>query len=230
MDFQLNPELNLEQITKDFSADHRVQINDLLPVEQAAHLSQCLAEKITYKQAFVVDGNFGEASLEQLNDLKVEDRDKLLNDVNQQAASGVGFWYERNVIQANDTELTGDLFKWLNSDALLETVANITGTDKCSGATAQSTRYKPGDFLTRNKSDATEEKRKLAFVMNLSPRWHADWGGMLQFYQPDATPRDTWSPNFNSLALFDVSHIHSVTYVAPFAQEPQLAIRGWFVG
>ena len=71
MDFQLNPELNLEQITKDFSADHRVQINDLLPVEQAAHLSQCLAEKITYKQAFVVDGNFGEASLEQLNDLKV---------------------------------------------------------------------------------------------------------------------------------------------------------------
>ena len=131
MDFQLNPELNLEQITKDFSADHRVQINDLLPVEQAAHLSQCLAEKITYKQAFVVDGNFGEASLEQLNDLKVEDRDKLLNDVNQQAASGVGFWYERNVIQANDTELTGDLFKWLNSDALLETVANITGTDKC---------------------------------------------------------------------------------------------------
>jgi len=30
------------------------------------------------------------------------------------------------------------------------------------------------------------------------------------------------------LSLFDVRHVHSVTYVAPFAGAPRLSITGWF--
>jgi Rps23 Pro-64 3,4-dihydroxylase Tpa1-like proline 4-hydroxylase len=64
--------------------------------------------------------------------------------------------------------------------------------------------------------------------MNFSPQWHPDWGGMLQFFQDDGTPRDAWAPQFNSLVLFDVAHVHSVTFVAPFAKTPRFAVTGWF--
>lgn len=228
MDFQLNPDLDLANITQEYAKERRVRVNELLPVEQAAHLSQCLAEQISYRHAFVLDGKFGEASTEELNNITEQDRNQLLAGVAQQAAEGVGFWYERQALKADDDGLAGDVFNWLNSDALLKTMAQITGADEYNGAIAQATRYLPGDFLTRHQDDITEEKRQVAFVINLSPKWHPDWGGQLQFYQQDGTPRDTWSPDFNSLSLFDVSHIHSVTYVTPFAPRPRLAVSGWF--
>jgi Rps23 Pro-64 3,4-dihydroxylase Tpa1-like proline 4-hydroxylase len=51
---------------------------------------------------------------------------------------------------------------------------------------------------------------------------------LLQFYQDDGTPRDALTPSFNAMTLFDVKHVHAVTYVAPFASKPRLAISGWF--
>lgn len=228
MDFQLNPELDVDKISQDYSSEQRVRIKELLPVEQAAHLSKCLAEQTSYRQAFVLGDKYGEASTQELNKLAEEERNRLLNGVTQQAANGVGFWYERSAIQANDEGLTGDFFKWLNSEAVLKTIAQISGAGEISGAVAEATRYKPGDFLTRHKNEIGKEKRQIAFAINLSPRWHPDWGGLLQFYQQDGTPRDTWSPDFNSLSLVDVSHIQSVTYVTPFAPEPRLAVSGWF--
>ncbi len=35
-------------------------------------------------------------------------------------------------------------------------------------------------------------------------------------------------PAFNTMALFDIRHVHSVTYVTPFAKQPRLSLTGWF--
>jgi Rps23 Pro-64 3,4-dihydroxylase Tpa1-like proline 4-hydroxylase len=51
---------------------------------------------------------------------------------------------------------------------------------------------------------------------------------LLQFFEDDGTPRDAWAPQFNSMSLFDVRHVHSVTFIAPFALEPRLSLTGWF--
>ncbi len=128
-------------------------------------LSQCLAEEISYRHAFVLDNNYGEVSDEQLNSLPEKDRTRLLNDIQAQAAHGLGFWYERHAIKGNDQKITDDLLTWLNSDALLGVIAQLTGADKYGGAIAQATRYLPGDFLTRHKDVVTEEKRKIAFSL-----------------------------------------------------------------
>ena len=68
----------------------------------------------------------------------------------------------------------------------------------------------------------------MAYVLSLTERWHPDWGGLLQFFEDNGTPRDAWVPGWNVLSLFDVRHVHSVTYVAPFAGAPRLSITGWF--
>jgi hypothetical protein len=228
MDFQLNPELDLDLIARTYAADRRVRVNQLLPLEQAQALSDYLAEQTSYRHAFVLDGNFGEAPDHELRSLPEEDRNRLIQGVLEQAARGVGFWYERRAINPDDTGVPGKLIKWLNSEAMLSLMARLTGAENYASAIAQATRFNTGDFLTRHQDVVTEEERRVAFVINLSPQWHPDWGGLLQFFQMDGTPRDAWMPDFNSLSLFDVSHVHSVTCVSPFAPAPRLAVSGWF--
>ena len=160
--------------------------------------------------------------------LPAPERQGLINDIMKQAAGGVGFWYGRQGVNAQTTGVLGEMFSWLNSRALLDAVAKITGVPQYESTMAQATRYMPGDFLTRHQDIVTEQKRKTAFVINLPPRWHPDWGGLLQFYEINGTPRDAWTPDFNSLSLFDVSHVHSVTSISRFAPDPRLAVSGWF--
>ncbi|MFT4939017.1 MAG: SM-20-related protein [Paraglaciecola sp.] len=86
----------------------------------------------------------------------------------------------------------------------------------------------PGHYLTRHNDVNPKKQRRVAYVLSLSKHWHPDWGGLLQFYQPDGTPKDAWAPQFNSMALFDVNHVHGVSYVAPFATQAKYSITGWF--
>ena len=69
----------------------------------------------------------------------------------------------------------------------------------------------------------------MANVITLRSGWHPDWGGWIKLYEDDGTPRDAWSPGLNVLSLFDVRHVHSVTYVAPYAKAPRLSVTGWFL-
>lgn len=228
MSFNINQNLDLDKLTEDYSVDLRVRIDDFLPEDQARHLSLCLAQLTSYRHAFVLEGKYGEASDKDLSALPATERNNLISDIMNQAAGGVGFWYERHAITSDDEGLLGDLFSWLNSEALLETIAKITAIPQYRSTIAQATRYKRGDFLTRHQDIVTKQKRQVAFVINLPPRWHPDWGGLLQFYELSGKPRDAWTPDFNSLSLFDVSHVHSVTSISPFAPEPRLAVSGWF--
>ena len=64
---------------------------------------------------------------------------------------------------------------------------------------------------------------------NHSPETLRDPRGFAtKFYTADGIPRDAWTPRGGSLALFDVRHVHSVTYVTPWAGVPRLSLTGWF--
>lgn len=228
MNFITNQNLDVDEIAQDYAVDLRVKVSNFLPENQARDLSECLAGLSSYRHAFIHGGKFGEASREDLRALPEPDRNRFISDIMKQAANGVGFWYERHQVTLEDEGLIGDMFSWLNSEALLETIAKITATPQFGGAIAQATRFRRGDFLTRHQDIVTKERRKVAFVINLSQRWHPDWGGLLQFYELSGKPRDAWNPDFNSLSLFDVSHVHSVTSVSSFAPEARFAISGWF--
>jgi len=120
------------------------------------------------------------------------------------------------------------VFVFMNSQEVLQLISEITGRTDLLSAESQFTRFTPGQFLTRHRDVAPEQERRLAYVLSLTKNWHPDWGGLLQFYQDDGTPRESWSPVFNSLTLFDIRHVHAVTYVAPYAGQPRLSLTGWF--
>ena len=164
---------------------------------------------------------------------KTEQRE-LHSQLMREAGEGLGFLYGGYQLDAERAKAIPELaplqalFEFINGEQMLEFIRNVTGENAIVRADGQATRYTAGHYLTRHRDDPEDEHRRLAYILSLSDHWHPDWGGLLQFYEDDGTPRDAWAPRFNSLSLFNVRHVHSVTYVTPFAREPRLSMTGWF--
>ena len=85
-----------------------------------------------------------------------------------------------------------------------------------------------GDFL-QDHTDDDEERRRLAFVFNLSPHWEARFGGALNFVEPGDKVTQL-VPEHNSLVVFDVTtgSRHSIAPVRPAAgEQARFTISGW---
>ena len=230
MTLELNPLHSLSDYSSQYLVDKRLRIFDVFSVKTAGDIATHIHQDLIYKNAFIEDGNFQLLSNDELKALGTQKQEALTQKIYKQASEGVGFLYAKADILSNpnDNALSQEVLKWLNSDDLLAEIRSMTGHSEINGATAQATRYYPGHFLTRHNDVNPEENRKVAYVLNFTPTWHPDWGGLLHFYHQTGSPKDTWVPTFNSLALFDVTHPHSVSYVAPFARNPRIAITGWF--
>ena len=122
---------------------------------------------------------------------------------------------------------------WLafaNSEAFLGPMREITGEPRIAFADAQVTRYRRGHFLTAHDDGIEGKNRYFAYVLNLSPRWKIEWGGLLLFHGDDGHVAEAFLPNFNSLNLLKVPALHSVSQVSLFAGDDRLAITGWLRG
>lgn len=121
-------------------------------------------------------------------------------------------------------EAVYDLF---NSEPFLDFLRRLTGEPRIAYADAQATRYLPGHFLTEHDDDVDGKHRLLAYVLNLTPRWRVDWGGLLLFLDPDGHVAEGYAPKFNALNIFRTPFPHAVTQVSTFAGAPRYAITGW---
>lgn len=224
-----NENLNFDELKSKFALDGKLRISNVLDFEFAAHSFQALNERVEFDTAMYIDGKNAVMSKKEWNALEDTQRQQIYFHLMENAALGNGFSYGRKYITSEERDpFLLDFFNTLNSDSILETVRELTGYSGINYASMQATKYIPGQFLTRHKDDVQSEGRKIAYVFNLSPEWHPDWGGLLQFFNDDGDTLETWTPSFNTLSLFDVKHIHSVTYLTPFAKKPRYALTGWF--
>lgn len=230
MSINFNPLVNIDAVATEYKADKRARIFSALDDMTAQQLSQYIQDEVTFEAAFVLEGQPKTASFDFLKAQAPKDMQKLMQEIYLQASQGVGFLYGRHLVdpKSKQDNLVQQAFNFLNAPTTIDAIKKISGFDDIKAASAQVTRYLPNNFLTRHNDINPNEKRRVAYVLNLSPQWHPDWGGLLQFYQKDGVPRDAWAPVFNSLSLFDAEHVHAVTSVAPFAVNPRLAITGWF--
>ena len=65
-------------------------------------------------------------------------------------------------------------------------------------------------------------------MLNLTPRWRAEWGGQLQFLNTEGEVTESLIPVFDTLNVFRVPQSHAVSVVAPFAGAPRYSITGWW--
>jgi len=231
----LNPKLNRQELAHQFNADGRVRIANFLNTEIAERIRNCCLNEIPYEYLTHVDGRNITITADEMATLNVSEKQELQNKVLAAASKGIGFFYSGYMMgrAQKDTDdenmkFMHSMFEYLNSDAMLSFICEITGRRDLKSADAQYTRYTSGQFLTRHRDDVTNEERQIAYVLSLSKDWHPDWGGLLLFYKDDGTPREAWAPTFNTMSIFDIRHVHSVTYVTPFAKGRRLSLTGWF--
>lgn len=224
----LNPDLDIDALAAAYREDDRVRVDAALPADKAAELSRMLETEIGYASMVSV-GGVGRALFPSEIEAMSDDQKRALHaNLMQDASRGVGFLYEGHQIAESDSTKLRAALSQLNEPATLQIIRTITGENRIAYADGQATRYRSGHYLTRHLDDPAGENRLIAYVLSLTAGWHPDWGGLLQFYERDGTPRDAWAPGFNVLSLFSVRHVHAVTYVTPFAAKPRLSITGWF--
>lgn len=130
------------------------------------------------------------------------------------------------VFSGNIPELIA-LTEFLNSQSFLSFVRRITGEPSIALADAQATRYDAGDFLHPHFDVAQGKNRVLAYVLNLTPHWEVQWGGLLGYINADGHLDEAYTPKWNALNLFRVTQYHYVSCVAPFAGARRYSITGW---
>ena len=121
-----------------------------------------------------------------------------------------------------------DLLDLFNTEAFLSFARRLTGDDRIAFSDGQVTRYLPGHFLNRHSDANPRTERLYAYVLNLSPGWRAEWGGLLQFLDEGGEVTETFTPSFGALNVFAVPQMHAVSTVAPFAGGPRYSVTGWW--
>lgn len=119
------------------------------------------------------------------------------------------------------------LFTELNSEPALAALRQLTGDTRIAYLDAQATRYRRGHFLAVHDDNIEGKHRLYAYVINLTPHWRADWGGLLQFLDGDGHVAEAYTPRWNAINILRVPQLHAVSVVAPFAPADRLSITGW---
>lgn len=230
----LDPNLDMTRLARSFREQGRLQIDDILQPDAADALHDCLDREVPWDLAYIGDQGPAKLSEQALTGMARREREALQETIHRHAASDFQFQYNSYMMvtaykEGRDPELILHRFlEYLNSEPFLELARRITGVARIRKADAQATRYAPGHFLKQHNDITPEQGREVAYVLNLTRTWQADWGGLLQFMDEEGAVIDTFMPRFNSLALFRVPMNHCVSCVAPFAQRPRYAITGWF--
>lgn len=214
----------------------RVQVRDFLEPGAADRLHQCLSREVRWSLAVCDEGGMRTLEREEYERLDDEARQTLYRRLAAEAAGGeYRFAYDsymmpRAYLEKRDPGLLlHPLLEFLNSPEYLRFMHALTGDSRIRRINAQATAYRPGQFLRTHNDEHSGEGRLFAYVLNLTRRWRADWGGLLHFVDEDDAVTGTFMPHWNSLTLFKVPVKHTVSMVMPWAEEARFAITGWML-
>lgn len=224
---------NVRQIAQVYARAGRVHITPLLSRECAERAYRSLVEEVPW-QLHLNDGEKSyDLAQEQVRLLPEATRVLLHERVHANAQQGFQYLFDN--FPLSDAYALGRnldmyamrVFEFLNTPEFLDFVRQVTGSDEIASADAQATLYRPGHFLTQHDDLATGVQRIAAYVLNLTPQWRPDWGGILNFLDRDGHVAEGYTPAFNALNIFKVPQPHCVSYVAPFARAGRYSITGW---
>jgi Rps23 Pro-64 3,4-dihydroxylase Tpa1-like proline 4-hydroxylase len=231
----INANLPVDELRDRYARDSRVLIDGILDAGAAEALYQCLLREIPWEVVFRRGTDVITLTDTDLARLQPRERDQLMMLVQAQASTDFQFVYWKfSMVDAYRKQIlphlmTHRLLEALASEATIEVVRRITGQTDIKRVDAQATLYRPGNFLTAHSDEQQGEyNRRAAYVIQLCRDWKADWGGLLHFVNDRGEVTQTFTPRFNSMALFAVPQEHMVSMVAPFAPGPRFGITGWF--
>lgn len=232
----LNPELDLAHYHQQLDQNGWVVIKDALRPEVAQALHMVLASQVPWSLTYVDGEGSKKIWADELLRLSPSELQAVQQLALVQAQQGFSFLYDSYMMitayqERRDPHLPlHKVTEYINKPEWLDAMRTITGEPRIVKTSAQATRYRAGHFLTRHNDHQGDELRYAAYVINLTPEWQADWGGLLQFIDDAGQVTDTVCPQFNCISLFKTPQMHCVSNVANYVQAQRLSITGWLRG
>ncbi len=231
--FALNPALDAEQIACAFARDGLVSVPGILEPDCAVSLQAMLRERGDWIQVIGGTEKLVELDRATRDALSAEQQAQLDLAVYAGARSGFQFRYEAIRVPDDEAERRASddplaaFARWWSSGEVRAFFRTVTRQPAIAFADAQATAYSPGDFLTGHDDDFPGKNRVAAYVLNLTPQWRMEWGGLIAFHDEGSVQAHALMPDFNRLNLFRVPRRHSVTEVSRAAAYRRYAITGW---
>lgn len=120
-----------------------------------------------------------------------------------------------------------DVLRFLNGESFQELIHNVTGLEGRVAIDSHATCFQSGHFMTIHKDIEAGDPHEIAYVINMTPAWRNDWGGLLMFFDENMELAETFTPTFNAINLYRVPQAHAVSFVAPFAAGKRFSMTGW---
>lgn len=235
-DLKLADWLDPGRLAPIFQRQRRLHIPDVLDAAAAVSLTAALEGGTPWSRTLTLEGRGYDAPVETVEAMEETTRREMLALVGKGAREG--FQYDFETWRLSDAMEAGErrggasapletLYDFLNGETFLGFVRALTGVRAAAYCDAQATRYRAGHFLTSHDDDIAGKGRLLAYVLNLTPDWRAEWGGLLMFHDADGHIAEAYTPRFNALNIFSVPQVHSVSQVASYVTASRYAVTGW---
>jgi hypothetical protein len=234
LSLRLNGTLRPDAWRKTFQAHGRLHIPDILQRNSAAALHQSLIEsKEWVRSIHLTPSQDVDITQAQLDEMDEGERVALERSLVDSSTDHVRYVFDKVRItsQLNAGGEISDPMRaiqdFVNGSAFLTFLQRLTGDERIGFADVMATRYMPGHFATAHGDELPDQNRLYAYVLNLTPTWRADWGGILMFLDEDGHVAEGYTPAFNALNVFAVPQTHSVSEVTRLAQAPRHSVTGW---
>ncbi len=230
----LNADVSTAAAAQALKARGRARVADVLTDAAARALHEALSgDAITWRRSLDNPANV-DVPVAVFEGQPADEQARLIAMVHEGARDGFQYVYDRFRIghgvatgEAMPDALS-DLHALFNGEPWLDFARRLTGDERIRHVDAMATRYGPGQFLNGHNDQHEKAGRLYAYVLNLCPRWRAEWGGLLLFKDEAGEVVETFTPGFNVLNVFAVPQAHAVSMVTPFASAPRLSITGWW--
>jgi SM-20-related protein len=231
--FALQTGLDPAALAEGYRRDGRLQIVDFLRHDGAMALFRQLVESREWRLAINRGARTEDFPLTDFATWPETKREELDRAVIRDGRSGFQFRYQtiRLPEYGSGSEAPPPLLKqfveFLGSAEMIAFMRTLTGAEEIVFADGHASRYEPGHFLTAHDDTNVDMGRRAAYVLNLTPQWRPDWGGLLLFYDERGNVVRGFTPAFNVLNIFRVPQPHSVSWVTPLAGAARYAVTGW---
>jgi len=233
-DFALRPGLDPAALAEPFAREGRLQIVDFLRHDGAMALLRALAESPAWRLAVNRGQETEDIAAAEIAGWSAAKRAALDEAVVAGGRDGFQFRYDTIRLPRYGSgwgdeapPLLARFVEFLSSPELTGFLRTLTGDAGIGYADGHASRYRAGHFLTAHDDLNQGMGRRAAYVLNLTPQWRPDWGGILQFYDERGNVVRGFTPAFNVFNIFRVPQPHSVSWVTPLAGAPRYAVTGW---
>lgn len=230
--FSLAPSIDVTELAREYADHGRVQIAPFVREDGAALLARHLLARTDWNFTLNSDDRTYEVPRHGPTAMSPEQEYRLRNAVEEKAVAEFQFCYDSiRVPDVRAERATADplhgFAEFMCSGPVLALMRDITQNAEIAFADAQATIYRNRDFLTAHDDAVAEKHRVAAYVLGLTAEWRTEWGGLLMFHDSRGDVERALIPRFNTLTMFRVPKVHSVSVVAAAAARPRCSITGW---